>query len=198
MVCLGSLHHHDFAIRGFSIRKICHPSLAFASFYSKFTKSIQKGCWGFVLCFKHLLIIVFNDISCFALGYRTLCQLAPFCTCPNTVVLKCGWQIAQNGCKQDLTGQKHILAREFRFTHTHKALYTSCLHRWGARLSAVCSIKWGGFPVMFLSPHPAPLRGPLMSPLPRWCLTEPMQSGMRWAAGPDMREKQTTVRSSAQ
>lgn len=27
------------------------------------------------------------------------------------------------------------------------------------------------------------------SPLPRWCLTEPMQSGMRWAAGPDMTEK---------
>lgn len=33
---------------------------------------------------------------------------------------------------------------------------------------------------MFLSPHPAPLQGPLMSPLPRWCLTELMQSRMRW------------------
>lgn len=67
--------------------------------------------------------------------------------------------------KNSVNGIKVIAACSHVIAPFHtKRLRTSCLYRREAQLSAVCSIKWGGFPVMFLSPHPAPLQGPLMPP----------------------------------
>lgn len=144
---------------------------------------------------QHLLAAAFKDsLFCIWTQYNT-----PINTCPDMVVLKCRWQIAHNcvnRIKLTETHSHHIIL-SLTLTHT-QSVHASCLYRRGAQLLALCGIKWGRFPVMFLSPHPSPLQGPLMPPLPRWCLTEPLQSGMRWAAGPDMTEKHTTLRSSAQ
>lgn len=90
-----------------------------------------------------------------------------------------GWQIARRK------------ANEQSATCAGKAL---CLQRWEAQLCG--GIKWGGFPVTFLSPHRRSSRGSTnVSPLPHWCLTEPPPppppppTGGSWAAG-----KQTTAK----
>lgn len=75
---------------------------------------------------------------CFTAGYSTICLWALFYAWPITVVLKCGWQIAQNCVNRIKVTEIH--------SHTKTASHTSCLYRWEAQLSAVCSIKMRRIP----------------------------------------------------
>lgn len=127
--------------------------------------------WGWA-CFEHL-----TDMVCLTLGYSVIntsnTSHAGLITVEVTYMCKIGLN--------PFTHCKHL-----KRIHTHTKRCTPFVIP-ETQLSAVCSVKWGRFPVMFLSPHPAPLLGALMPPPSRRCLTELIQSvmsGEEMSSGP--------------